>query len=258
MNAIRTLLLALGAIGSAVFGFLFVTSVVNPGYVEHVARNAIRYQVEKKVHEKVESIDARFLSSKAAVLATKYGQEVANTRQQLKEGLPERIAAVIAEMQNLDCECRRKIENSIRAGFEWQIASATQAQEQLTRLIRSQYMETAEKLIREFRIFTGSNALVFALLGIATFVKRGAGLHLVPSATVLAAAASLASYLYLFNQDWLHTILFNDYVGFAFVGYVAAVFAFLCDVLFYRARITTWLLNGLLRAIGSALEMAPC
>lgn len=258
MGAIRTLLLALSVVGSALFGLMFATSIANPGYVEQVAKDVIRYQVERKVHEKVESIDANFLGSKATALVKKYGDEVAHVKRQLNEKFPERIASVIAEMQDLDCECRKRIEKSIRSGFEWQLASATQAQEQLTGLIRSHYMETAEKLTREFRIFTGSNALVFVLLGIAALVKRGAGLHLLPSATVLVAAAALTSYLYLFNQDWLHTIVFNDYVGLAFVGYLGLAFAFLCDVLFNRARVTTKLLNWLFNTIGSGLEVVPC
>ena len=258
MSPIRTLLLALSAIGGGLFGLMFFASVVNPGYVEQVAKNLIRYQVEKKVHEKVESLDAKFLSSKAASLVKKHADEAALVKRQLREKLPERIAAVIAEMQNLDCECRKKVERNIRAGFEWRIASAAQAQERLTTLIRTQYMETSERLTREFRIFTGTNAVVFVLLGIAALARRRAGLHLLPTAAVLLVAAALTSCLYLFNQDWLHTIVFSDYVGFAFVGYLAVVFAFLCDILFNRARITTWLLNRLFDAVGCSVVVAPC
>jgi hypothetical protein len=258
MSAIRTLLLVLSAIGGSLFGLIFAVSLLNPGYVEQVAKELIRSQVEKKVHEKFEAIDAKFLSSKAATMVKKYGEKVTLIKRQLSEKLPERIAAVIAEMQNLDCECRKKVEKEIRSGFEWQIANATEAQERLTVLIRNQYMETSAKLTREFRIFTGTNALVFLFLGIAALVKPRAWLHLLPAATVLLVAAGLTSYLYLFNQNWLHTIVFSDYVGFAFIGYLAAVFAFLCDILFNRARVTTELLNGLFNAVGSALQVAPC
>lgn len=258
MNPIRILLLALSTIGGGLFGLMFFASVVNPGYVEQVARDLIRHQVEKKVHERIESLDAKFLSSKAASLVRKHADEAALIKRQLREKFPERIAAVIAEMRNLDCECRKKVETSIRSGFEWRLAGANEAQGRLTTLIRSQYMETSERLTREFRIFTGTNALVFVLLGVAALVKRGAGLHLLPVAAVLLVATTLTSYLYLFNQDWLHTIVFNDYVGFAFVGYLAIVFAFLCDILFNRARITTWLLNRLFDAVGSSVVVAPC
>ena len=258
MSTIRILLLALGVIGALMFGGAFVASIVNPGYVEEVAKEIIRRQVEKNVHEKIESLDAKFLSNRAGNLIKAHSEEIAAAKRQLSKKVPERMASIIAEMRNLDCECRRKIEKGIREGFEWQILKAAQAQERLTTLIRTKYMETAEKLTREFRIFTGTNALVFALLALAAFIKRRAGLHLLPPAFVLLIAASISAYLYLFNQNWLHNIVFGDYVGFAYVGYMAIVFAFLCDILFNRARATTRLLNIAFNIIGSSLHAVPC
>jgi len=218
----------------------------------------IRYQVEKKVHEKIESLDANFLAKKADRFSQHYRDEITAAKRHLAEQLPARIASVIAEMQNLDCECRKKIESRIRKGLEWEIVNAAQAQERLTTLIRTRYMEVATQLTREFRIVTGTNTLVFALLIAAVLLKRQAGLHLLPSALVLFAAASITIYLYLFNQNWLHTLVFSDYVGFAYIGYLAAVFALLCDIIFNRGRVTARLLSLLLDAAGSALVVAPC
>lgn len=232
--------------------------MVNPGFVERVAKEVIRYQVEKNVREKVEAIDAHFLTKRAEAFAKGYAEEIALTKLQLSEQLPERVSTVIAEMANLNCECRRKIEGGLREGSEWRILNASQAREHLTMLIRAKYMETASQLTREFRIFTGTNALVFALLIVAVLVKRQAGIHLLPSALILLIAASAVAYLYLFNQNWLHTLVFSDYVGFAYVGYLGVAFAFLCDVLFNRGRVTTELLNLLLNAVGSAIQVAPC
>lgn len=258
MNALRALLAVFGVIGAIAFGTAFAISYLNPGFVEQTARYIIRFQVEKEVRERVDAIDTEFLTQKAGRFIKGRSDEIAAAKRQLSEGLPRRIATVIAEMQNLDCECRRKIEKSIRGGFEWRITAASQATERLNTLIRTKYMETAEKLTREFKIFTGTNAFVFALLVFATLVKRRAGLHLVPPAIVLLIAAILSAYLYLFNQNWLHTIVFSDYVGFAYVAYLSVAFFFLCDILFNRARVTTELLNRLLDALGSAVSVVPC
>lgn len=254
LSTIRMVLLVVSVIGTALFGAAFVASVVNPGYVEAVGKDIIRYQIEQKVHEKIDALDEKFLSGKAGALIKKHSQEAEAMKRQIEEKLPEQIATVIAEMRNLDCECRKKIADNLLKGLESQIATATQAQEKLVYLIRSQYMETAEKLTREFRIFTGSNALVFALLGLAAFYKRGAGLHLIPPALALVAAASVTGYLYLFRQNWLHTILFSDYVGFFYLLYLSIVFALLCDVLFNKARITA----QLLKSAGSSIQVLPC
>ena len=71
-------------------------------------------------------------------------------------------------------------------------------------------------------------------------------------------AASLTAYLYLFNQNWLHTIIFSDYVGMTYIAYLAVAFSFICDLLFNRARITARILSQLFSAVGSAVSVAPC
>lgn len=254
----RISLLFLGIIGCLIFSAAFVISLVSPGFVEQVAKDLIRYQVEKKVHEKLDSLDSNILVKKAERFAKGHADEIALAKRQLAEQLPARIADVIAEMRNLDCECRNKIETSIREGFEWRIASASQVQARLTTLIRTKYMETAAHLTREFRIFTATNAVVFAILILAVLVKPKAGLLLVPSAALLLVAASITAYLYLFNQNWLHTLVFSDYVGFAYVGYLTVVFAFLCDIIFNCGRVTAKLLSRLLEAVGSGIQVLPC
>lgn len=258
MQLIRPLLLLIAAIGTVLFGSVLATSLVNPGYVEEIAKDIIRHRVETKVNEKVDALDPKFLTGRAEILLRRQQQEVENAKRQLKEKVPERVAAVIAEMRNLDCECRRKIEKNLRDGLDWQIAVASEAQERLNGLIRTQYMEVAEKLTREFRIFTATNALVFALLGMAAWLRRGAGVHLVAPAVVLVAAAGITAFLYLFKQDWMHTILFSDYVGFTYLAYLSIVFAFLCDILFNCARITTRLLNAVFQGLQMSLQVSPC
>jgi len=258
LNKIRTLIIIIGVVGALVFGSAFTASLLNPAYVEKIASQVIRHQVEKKVKEKIDAIDATFLAGYAQNLFKDYTLKIATAKRLLAQGLPEKIANVIAEMQNLDCECRQKIEKSIRDGFEWQITSASQAQERLSTLIRTKYMQTAELLTREFRIFTGTNALVFALLAIAALVKRRAGLHLLPAALVLLSAAGITACLYLLNQNWLHTILFSDYVGLGYIAYLGLAFACLSDILFNHARITAKLLSQFFNVIGSATTIVPC
>ncbi|MDR2128388.1 MAG: hypothetical protein LBP52_04915 [Burkholderiaceae bacterium] len=257
MTLVRRIAWVLGVLGCLFFSSAFVASMVNPGFVEQVAKNIIRYEVEKRVREKVDAIDSNFLGSRAASLVKNYSKDIEQAQSLLAAQLPARLAEVIAEMQNLDCECRKKVEANIRSGFGWQIASASAAREHLTALIRSGYMETAHQVIREFRIFTGTNAVVFALLLVALFVKRQAGLHLLPAAIALLAAASITAYLYLFQQNWLHTLVFSDYTGLAYIAYLGTAFALLCDVIFNRARVTAQMLNVALHSLGS-IQIAPC
>lgn len=254
MSILRTFLWTLSAAGVWVFGGALAVSLLNPLWVEKVAQEIIRQQVETTLREKVEALDARFLTSRAGQVLQSQAHEAQRIRQMLASQLPERIGRVMAEMADADCTCRKKVEEAVRGGLEARGLDLQRQQERITALIRAQYLDTAAQLTREFRIFTGSNALAFALLGAALWVRRKAGLHLVPAAAALLLATAVTSYLYLFQQNWLHTVLFSSYLGWGFVAYLALLYAFLCDVLFNRARITCELLN----AASSGLEVVPC
>lgn len=255
---LRSCILVVGLLGLLVFGGALVASYTRPGFVERVARDLIRQQVEQRVHDKIAALDAPFLAGRAERLAKAHAEEVALAKRHLAEQLPARVAAVIAEMQDLSCACRNAVETGVREGLQGWMAGAAQAQARLVALIRTQYMAISGQLLREFRIFTGTNALVCAALLFAALRKPAAGVQLLPAAVVLVGAAALTAYLYLFNQDWLHALVFSDFVGLAYLGYLGTAFAFLCDVLFNRARITASMLSRLLDAVGSSVVVLPC
>lgn len=245
---LRPLVLAIALVGSLFFGALFAVSLARPAWVEQTARTMIRAQIEKTTGEKIAALDARFLDGKARALLQEHGREIAAVRRALTDGLPARIAAIAAEMGIPECECRRRTTERMAL----KLGTLQQMQAQLSDLIRTQYLETAGKLLRELRIFSGANALAFALLGIAALRKPAARLQLLPAAATLLLATAAASAAYLFGQNWLHTIVFGDYVGWALLGYIALVYAWLCDLLFNRAQVTAHLLSS---AGGS---VSPC
>lgn len=246
---VRPLALLIALVGSLLFGGLLAVSVVQPAWVEHSARELIRMQVQKKTSEKITALDARFLDGKARILLQDREQELAAARKALTEGLPARVAAVAAEMGIPECECRKRHAERMQL----RIGSLEQMQAQLTQLIRTQYLETAGQLLRELRIFSGANALAFALLGLAALLRAGARLQLLPATATLLLATTAASIAYVFGQDWLYTIVFGHYVGWALLGYIALVYAWLCDLLFNRARVSARLFSG---GIGGGLS--PC
>jgi hypothetical protein len=172
---------------------------------------------------------------------------------QLSEQLPARVAAVTARMLDKDCECRRTIERNLERSLWLDLADATRLKERVEGLIRTQYMDTAARLIREFRIFTGTNALVFALLAGAVVWRPRAHWHLLPAAVVLVAAAGVTAWLYLFHQNWLHTVVFSDYVGWAYLGWLGVAATLLGDVVLNRGRVVGNLLSG----IGN-VSLGPC
>ncbi|CAN7688008.1 hypothetical protein LJR118_005679 [Acidovorax sp. LjRoot118] len=245
---LRPLVLAIALVGSLFFGALFAVSLARPAWVEQTARTMIRAQIEKTTGEKIAALDARFLDGKARALLQEHGREIAAVRRALTDGLPARIAAIAAEMGIPECECRRRTTERMAL----KLGTLQQMQAQLSDLIRTQYLETAGKLLRELRIFSGANALAFALLGVAALRRPAARLQLLPAAATLLLATAAASGVYLFGQNWLHTIVFGDYVGWTLLGYIALIHAWLCDLLFNRAQVSAHLLSG----VGGSVS--PC
>lgn len=252
------LVLVIAAIGFVVFGTVFALSYASQSFVETVGKEVIRLEVQRQVAEKVEALEGSRLAGLAERLSGRNAEELATARRQLAEGLPAKVAETVARMRSLDCECRRAIERRMTGLLEGRVATLANLNERLALLIRTKYMETAERLTREFRIFSGANAMVFGILGAVTLLRRKANLQLVLPTLVLLGAAGLTAYFYLFQQDWLHTILFSEYIGLGYFAYLSLAGALLADIAFNRARITTAIVNAAGNVVGAAIQAVPC
>ncbi len=249
---VRAVVLWTGVVGAALFGTAFATSFVDPLFVEALARNMVRMEVEKRVGE---SLDESRLVALAERTLKRHSEEIAEARRALRDGVPRKVAEVVGEMLNADCACRQKIETSVSESLLERIAEKTRLDERLTSLVRTKYREVASALTREFRIFTGANAFVFALLVVTARLRREAGLPLVLPTLVLVGAAAVVGGLYLFEQDWLGTILFGDYVGFTYFAYLGAAAALLADVVFNKALVSRTIVEAALHAVSAGI---PC
>jgi hypothetical protein len=234
------------------------TSFFSPLTVERAAREIVRIEVERRVVNKIDALS----NSRVMVLAQKAlgktDAELQEAKRLLAEDVPRKVAAAVANMLNADCECRKRLAQLAVNAQKDRIADLNQVRERLAALIESAYASVSAQLLRELRIFAGSHALAFAALGAVTYARRGASLQLVLPAVVLLGAVTATSMIYLFNQDWLHSVVYSDYVGFAYLGYLALASALLADVVFNRARATTKFVNAILDAVGSTLQALPC
>jgi hypothetical protein len=251
-------LIVLSLLGFLLFGGAFALSFLNPLVIERAAREVVRIEVERRVGEKIDSLS----NSRVADLAQRALQnteaDIARTQRALRDEVPRKVANVVADMLNADCECRKRLVEYAQRAESERLSSLTQVRERLAGLIESTYASVASNLMREFRIFTASNAVAFALLALITLIRRKATLQLILPAVVLGGAVIVTGGLYLFNQNWLHTVVFGQYVGLAYVGYLAGVALLLADVVFNRARVTTRLVNLVLQSVGSVATAVPC
>jgi len=254
----RSALLVLSLLGTFLFGGAFALSLVNPLLVEAATREVIRIEVERRVRERIDSLSNARVAGLAQRALQNTETEIASTQRALRDDLPRNVANVMADMLNADCECRKRLVASAKVAQARRLTSLVQVREQLASLIESAYASVTSSLMREFRIFAASNAIAFVLLGLTTIARGKATPQLVLPAVVLVGAVGVTGGLYLFNQNWLHTIVFGQYVGLAYAFYLTGVTLLLADIVFNRARATTRLVNLALEAVGSAATAVPC
>jgi hypothetical protein len=254
----RRFLLILGILGSAAFGLAFVISLFNPLLVERAAREVIRIEVEHRVSGKIDGLSNSKISTFAAKALGKTEAELEAAKQELKQQVPQKVANVVADMLNADCPCRKRLVEASVSAQQEKIKSLANVRDRLVNLIETAYASVTASLLKEFRIFTAANGLAFLALTLVTYFRQIAALQLALPAVVLIGAVGITGSLYLFNQNWLHTIVFGQYVGLAYFGYLGLAMVFLADVIFNRARITTKFINTALNLVGSVIQAVPC
>lgn len=252
----------LGALGAAVFGFLFALTFHTPQWVERFAADFIEHEVSRQIDRRIDSLQpptgADALSRMAGALYERNAMEIERRRESLRNQAHERMADALAQIRDLDCACRDKWAEWIERRTDDRIELLQQTNERLTAFIHSTYAQVVTDLKRDIRIFTGTNALMFLVLLAISLAKPQAALQLFIPGVLLAAATLICSYFYVFEQNWLLTIIYNDYLGAAYLGYLCLVFALLCDIVLNRARATTEIVNVALNAIGKAATAVPC
>ncbi|WP_444945862.1 hypothetical protein ACJJIP_20055 [Microbulbifer sp. VTAC004] len=254
-----------GLLGVLLFVPLFLFTFAAPHIIEKSGSSFIEWKLKSEADKRIDALRLPaptklegLLGAKAREFRAKTERDLEKVKQQLKEDAPAILANQIAKLRNLDCECRRKWERSIRVSMQSKLASLETAKTKLIDLSHIKYMEIVHKLTLDVRIFLATNSIVFILLLIASFMQPRAIKQLFLPAGLMLASTGICSYFYLFEQNWFYTIIYNDYTGFAYVSYLSFVFAILCDIVFNGARITTEALNACLKAIGQAGSLVPC
>lgn len=255
----------LGMMGIILFVPLLLFTFADPQLIEKSGKSFVEWKLQSAVDEKIETIKLPeptklegLLGKKAQDLRGETERKLARIRQQLKADAPAIIADQIAKLRNLDCECRRKWEEAFRVSMQSKLASLEAVKSKLIDFSHVKYMEIVHKLTLDVRIFLSANAIVFLFLFAASFLQPMAAKQLFLPSGLMFVSTGICSYFYLFEQNWLYTIIYNDYTGFAYIGYLGFVFVILCDIVFNRARVTTEALNWCLQAIGLAGRLVPC
>ncbi|WP_245792134.1 hypothetical protein, partial [Teredinibacter waterburyi] len=249
---------SIGLFGILLFGVLFSITFVSPEIIEKSTKGFVKYQIEKEVREKQQLLSDSTIANKALSIANKLGLESEQLQEDLDNNLPEKIASVIASMCGYDCERKKALAQSITSGYLDRIKNIEIAQDTLGNLVKGKYIEIVGNLKFDLRIFLGANFLMFLTLLVVSFIKPKAVAHLFLPGILLVLATVLSSAIYIYGQDWFYTILYNDYMGFGYLAYIAVIFGVLVDIALNKARVTAEIINGIANALGSAFTVLPC
>jgi hypothetical protein len=248
----------IGILGLILFSLLFGLTYGLPDAVEKSAKGFIQQQIAIEVEEKYNEIKTSTLAQKVLSIAGKLGFEKDQIITDLENDVPQKIASTLAAMCGYDCEKKKALASSITQSYEKKISNIEVAEYNLGEVIKGKYLEIVGNLKFDLRIFLGTNAAMFLVLLLIAFLKPNAVAQLFVPGILLLTATAVSSGIYIFEQDWFYTILYNDYMGFGYLAYLSIIFAFLMDVTFNSARVTTELLNAICNAIGSSLSFVPC
>lgn len=259
----RTALALIGATGTLAFGFFLALTLHTPEWVESFAASFIEREVAKRVDASFDLLQppaegSGILARAATALYRQNAEEIERQRELLRQRAHERMADVIAEARRLDCECRDKWAAWLKEGSTVQIQRLQISNAGIVDFIQASYARVVTDLKRDIRIFAGANGLVFLSILLLAIARPRASLQLLVPGLLAALAALICSWFYVFEQNWLLTIIYNNYLGFTYFAYLGMVFALLCDVVLNRARVCTEILNAMLSAIGSATSVVPC
>jgi hypothetical protein len=255
---LRRAILLLGLVGVALFTAAFAWTFASPVGTERLMRELVRLEVQRRVDARIELVGDGRLAGLARNALGKTDREIKALRQRLHQDAARKVADVVGNMLDADCPCRQRIAAYVRGMQHERLASLILVRERLTTLVESAYASVSRELRREFRIFTASNAIAFGLLAVTAVMRRRANLQLLLPALVLVGAVFLTGGLYLFNQDWLHTIVFGDYLGLGYAAWLASVALLLADIVLNRARLSTRAVNIVLNLFGAAAHAVTC
>ncbi len=258
-RAIRFLTGLISLVGTLLFGAALLLSFADPRRIEAFAQDLLEREVAARVGDSLSAVERSAVGQFAQRLADNHPEQAAALKRQVTQRVVPLVQAVVAEMRDPACPCRQKLAQMFDAKLPpGRLADLLQPGGRLTAFIEGKYAEVRAALLREFRIFTGANALMFALLGVVLVVRRGARSQLLLPVAVLLLTTVGVGYLYVFRQDWLHVIVFSDYIGWGYFVDLAVVGALIGDLLFNRARGSTSIVNLFLSAIGSAATVSAC
>ena len=169
-------------------------------------------------------------------------QSVDSALEVLPQAVRQHVGATSEQRTQIKTQLRHRLEGLRVKKTFWAQGSVANT---LYRLAEQKYQQTLEQLRRDVRIFSFSNSVLFLLVALAAWRSEGRRRTLFMPAVLLLVSTGYLTFCYVFKQNWLYTLLFNDYFGWLYLFWVTLLFLFLCDVAFNKCRVTRTLTEAM-------------
>jgi hypothetical protein len=250
-RAARAITVGLSLLGVIVFGALLAVVQSNPRGFEARAQTFIIHEIETQVGVTLESLPLQSLTNQLS-------EQMQARQREIAAAVSQFIAAVVGAMCRLDCAQRAQLEAALEQIYQRQLAALNIGLDTLRSVVEGRYRETLTQLRRDVVIFLSANLVVMGAALMVALGRGAAARHLLPIAAVLTVSTLIAACWYVFGQNWLWTIIYADYVGWAYLGVLAVLFIFLADIALNRARATSEALNIVAQLLRSGASWSPC
>lgn len=258
----RWILMAVSGAGSISFCLVFLLTFSSSASIESFAAEFVEREALAMIDDRIDALGppegAGFVAQAAAKAYAANETRIETMREKLRDRVHEKFVDAIAAIRDVDCACREKWIALLDQSTIREMALLRAANERIVEFVQGTYVRVVTDLKRDLRIFALSNALALWVLLLLLWLKPKARLHLYVPGALLVIAVAICTYGYLFEQNWLLTIIHRDYFGYGYFGYLAIVYAFLCDIALNRAKVTLEVVNLVLSIAGSALRVGPC
>jgi hypothetical protein len=254
--------LVLSSAGVGIFAALLSYLSFDPGdfdkRVLDFALARVEVQVDNNLGDLANSAVLDKVSNLAGALSERFQRRIDELRAELRHGTDQFIADVLASACKLDCERRELARAAVRRFYDGVIEKYGVGLDRVQNLIIGEYETVMKELRTDLTIFSGSNFFAFLLSLTLSLWRSNAARHLLPISFALSIATTLALAWYIFGQNWIMTIIFSDYWGWTYLVFVVSLTLLMIDIAANKARITSFLFNGICSLAGRPHGFSPC
>ena len=252
ISIVKSLLIGASCIGITVFSAIFSVTFFDQ---ETITKSAKQFVVEKtqETYLQYEHTLAEHGVAKKALtsLKDKYSRELADVPQAMKT-VDTIITAFIESMCAAnDCvlstEESHALKRTIVADYAKSMRQAANtALYSIDDILLNKARTVMSELIEDLRIFSAINAVIYGCVLLIALCAKPITLRALQLPAVLMIAASLAAtFIYVCEQNWFYSILYNNYWGTGYAVLVGVIFAFLLDIVMNSAKVTVAISNAL-------------